>query len=98
MLQKFNTFWFISQQVDCLYMLLKYQFSDKFVVKNRKEFDIIQRAVYFIQKPKEWTESPASQKKDSWGKSTENIHWDLCRSSNQSKLVGQSLHQELNKL
>ena len=49
-------------------------------------------------KTEEWTECPASRKRESWGKSTKNICWAPSKRPNWRKLVDQSLQTELNKL
>ena len=52
LLKKLNTFCFTYQNVDCLYTLFKYRFSEKVSVKNEQVFDIVQRAVDFNQRNK----------------------------------------------
>ena len=47
LLQKLDAFRFNYQHVDCLYILFKYRFSGKIVVKKGKLFDNVQRAVHF---------------------------------------------------
>ena len=50
LLQKLNPFYFTYEQVDCLYTLFKYRFSEIFLVKSGQVFENGQRAVRFSQK------------------------------------------------
>ena len=97
LLQKLDAFPFNYQYVNCLLTLFKYHFSGKIVVKSGQLFDNLQRAVHFNQQ-EEWTECPASRKRDSWGKSTKNFCWAPSEKPNRRKLVNQCLQTELNKL
>ena len=98
LVQKLDAFCFNYQHVDCLYTLFKYRFSGKVVVKSGQLFDNLLSAVQFSQQNKEWTESPLSRKRDSWGRSTKNICWAPSKKPNRRKLVDQCLQTELNKL
>ena len=52
-----------------------------------------------IKETEEWTKSLAPQKRDSWGKSTENFFWAPSKKQNQRKPVDdQSLQSVLNEL
>ena len=47
LLQKLDAFCFNYQHVDCLYILFKYRFSGKIVLKSGQFSDNVQRAVHF---------------------------------------------------
>ena len=49
LLQKLNAICFNYQHVDCLYIVFKYRFSDKIVIKSGQIFENLQRAVHFNQ-------------------------------------------------
>ena len=49
-------------------------------------------------KTEEWTECPASRKRDAWVKGTKNICWNPSKGPNRRKLVDHCLKTELNKL
>ena len=51
-----------------------------------------------IKETEEWTEIPASWKKDSWGRSKESIFWASSKGQNQRKSVYQPLQKEMNRL
>ena len=51
-----------------------------------------------IRETDKWTEWPAPQERDSWGKSGESIFWAPFKKQNQCKPKDQSLQKELNKL
>ena len=99
LLQKLDAFCFNYQHVDCLYTLFKYRFSGK-IVATRGDKSLINCRGQFIStsKTEEWKECPASQKRDSWGKSTRNICWAPSKRPNQRKLDDQSSQKEMNKL
>ena len=100
LLLKLDAFCFNYQHVDCLYTLFKYRFIGKIVIKSGQFFDNLQTAVHFIQKnrPEEWTECPALQRRNSWGKSARNVCWAPSKRPNRRKLLDHSLQTELNKL
>ena len=50
LLKNLDAFCFTYQHVDCLYTLLKYRFSGKFIAKIGQVFDNVQRAVDFNQR------------------------------------------------
>ena len=50
LLQELDAFHVTYRHVDCLYTLLKCRFSDKIVVKRKQLFNIVQKAIYFIQR------------------------------------------------
>ena len=59
LLQKLDPLCLTYQHVDCVYTLFKYWFNGNIVVKSGQVFDIVQTAVFLIQKLEVWTESPA---------------------------------------
>ncbi len=61
--QKMDAFCCNYQHVDCLYTLFKYRSNGKIVIKSGQLFDNLQKAVHF--KTEEWTECPASRRRDS---------------------------------
>ena len=63
LLHKLDTFSFTYRHVDCLYTLLKYRFSRKFVAKSRKVFDNVQRHILFNQRNREVDKMPSIAKK-----------------------------------
>ena len=62
-----------------------------------KCFIMCKEQTNLIKETSEWIECPASQKRESWGKKTENIFWAPSRKLNVRKLVYQSVQKELNK-
>ena len=62
-LQKLDAYCFLYQHVDCLYILFKYHFSGKFVIKNGQFFDNLQRAVHLNQQSKGVDRMPSISKK-----------------------------------
>ena len=63
LLQKLDAFCLNYQHVDCLYILFKYRFSGKIVVKKGQFFDNLQRAVHFNQQNRGVDRMPSIAKK-----------------------------------
>ena len=63
LLQKLDAFSFNYQHVDCLYILFKYRFSDRIVVKSGQLVDNLQRAVRFNQQNRRVERMPIISKK-----------------------------------
>ena len=63
LLKKLDTFCFTYQQVDCLYTLFKYRFSEKVIAKIGQVLDNVQRAVDFNQRNKGVDRTPSIAKK-----------------------------------
>ena len=63
LLQKLDAFCFNYQHVDCLYILFKYRFSDKIVIKGGQIFDNLQRTVHFNQQSRGVDRLPSIAKK-----------------------------------
>ena len=63
LLQKLDAFCFNYQHVDCLYILFKYRFSGKSVVKSGQLFDSLQKAVHFNQQNRAVDRMPSIAKK-----------------------------------
>ena len=63
LLKKLDSVCFTYQHVDCLYILFKYRFSGKVVVKSGQVFDNVQRAVDFNQRNKGVDRMPSIAKK-----------------------------------
>ena len=63
LLQKLDAFCFIYQHVDCLYALLKYHSSGKFIVESGQLFNNLQRAVHFNQHNRRVDRMPSIAKK-----------------------------------
>ena len=51
-----------------------------------------------IKETEEWTDFPASRKRELWGKSKESTYWSSSNRQDQRKQVDQSSERELNKL
>ena len=98
LLQKLDAFCFNYQQVDWLYTLFKYRIWGKIDFKGGQLFSICRGQLISTSKTVEWTECPASRKRDSWGQSTKNICWASSKRPNRRKLVDQCLQTELNKI
>ena len=73
LLQKLDAFCFNYQQVDCLYTLFKYRFSDKIVLKRGQLIVNLQRAVLFNQQNRGVDRMPSIAKKRFLRKISENI-------------------------
>ena len=63
LLQKMDAFCFNYQHVDCSYMLFKYRFNGKIVIKSGQLFDYLQRAVHFNQQNRAVKRMPSIAKK-----------------------------------
>ena len=63
LLKKLDSFCFTYQNVDCLYTLFKYRFSEKVIAKSRQVFDNVQRAVDFNHRNKGVDRIPSIAKK-----------------------------------
>ena len=63
LLQKLDPLCFTFQHVECLYTLVRYQFSGKLVVKCVQVFDDVQKAVYFNQRNRGVDRMPSIPKK-----------------------------------
>ena len=65
LLQKLDAFCFSYQHIDCLYTLFKYRFSGKIVLRVDNSLITCRGQFISISKIEEWTECPASRKRDS---------------------------------
>ena len=98
LLQKLDAFCFNYQHVDCLYTFLCTASMAKLLSRVHNSLLICRGQFISTSKTEEWTECPASRKRDSWGKSTKNIRWAPSERPNRRKLLNQCLQTELNKL
>ena len=73
LLQKLDAFCFNYQNVDCLYTLFKYGSSGKSVVKGDKSLINCRGHFASTSRTEDWTQYPASRKRDYWGKSSKTI-------------------------
>ena len=65
-LQKMDAFCFTYQNVDYLYRLWKYRFSDKVLPTVEKCLRMYREQLVLINEAKDWTECPALGKRGSW--------------------------------
>ena len=65
LLQKLDAFCFNYQHVDCLYTLFKCRFSGKMLSRVDNSLIICGEQLISTSKTEEWTECPASEKRDS---------------------------------
>ena len=63
LLKNLDTFCFTYQHVDCLYTLIKYRFSGKFIAKSGQVFVNVQQAVDFNHRNKGMDRMPSIAKK-----------------------------------
>ena len=98
LLQKMDAFCLNYQHVNSLYTLFKYRFSEKLLSRVDKCLMILIGQFISTSKTEEWTECPASRRRDFWGKSSKTVYWAPSKRPNWRKLVDQCLQTELNKL
>ena len=98
LLKKLDTLCFTYQHVDCLYTLFKYRLSEKNILKRRKLFDNVQRAVDFNHRNKGEDRMPSIAKKRLLRKKcTKSIYSAPSKRQKQRRQVVQCLQKELKK-
>ena len=93
LLKKLDTFCFTYRHVDCLYV----DSVEKLLKRVDKCLITCNEQLTSITETREWTECRASQKRDSWGKSTKSICSAPFKRQKQRRPVVQSLQKELKK-